>query len=97
MSERTFHVGEIAILVTPDGPLDNLDVLFFSRYARTEVTVNSDLIWDPCAIGFWVHEVEMYDGSHCIVTPRCLRKIPPKQDWKVLCKLNAVPQETSCA
>lgn len=91
MSEQTFSVGEIAILVCPDMPGDyGLELLM---YVGEEVRIHSPLRFDSAAIDFMVYEIVVSNGDLWAVTPYCLRKRRPPQNWKSLCNLTNVPAE----
>lgn len=95
MSQQTFSVGEIAIIIG-DCPL---------RFFGDEVTVTKGLgdhlAWVPqhqaCEM---IHGYEIAHPAFAtrgVVRPHALRKKRPPQDWAKLANLTDVPRETEVA
>lgn len=91
MSEQTFSVGEIAVLI------DLIDEV----WRGSEVQIDGPLDVHPCmnvrtGESFFepVYPLHLVaTGASGFAPPRCLRKRRPPQDWKTLCDLTDLPRE----
>lgn len=97
-NEQRFEIGEVAIFVKPGSPSYGAEVvvaspLFLASRVRDGLT-------DRFSQSVYVYRIEGFPLPPAdtgitgwAARPEWLRKRPPKQDWKRLCKLDEVIHE----
>ena len=91
MSHETFKVGDLVECVKhPDA--------FVSAWRRVGQQATITCLYANETIdGRPLHRLRSHvDGKHFLCSERCMRKIPPPQDWVKLCNLTDIPREAVC-